>query len=96
MEREETNIDTLPPVPSIIDTSVEDKRKEKKEEKGIAREENNNNSARTYAREFFFFRSARFFAFGGKWKGCSGLKRSCRSESGKSSNGKDFGRARGS
>ena len=43
MEREETNIDTLPPVPSIIDTSVEDKRKEKKEEKDIAREENNNN-----------------------------------------------------
>ena len=34
MEREETNIETLPPVPSIIDTSVEDKRKEKKEEKG--------------------------------------------------------------
>jgi len=33
MEREETNTDTLPPVPPIIDTSVEDKRKEIKEEK---------------------------------------------------------------
>jgi len=58
MEREETNIDTLPPVPSIIDTSVEDKRKEKKEEKGgveYAR-------ARAHTRENFSFSDQQDFS----------------------------------